>query len=300
MSTRTRVRGVQDPSGGSETRRRRSAVALALGSGAALLALVFTTAASAAVPGLERVARTSEFNSTNVKVNGAPCPVGKRLLGGGGDITGGLGQVEMDRLRPGPFGLTVIAGEDEDGADADWFVRAYSICADPLPGLEIVPATGPSNSNNKHITAACPAGKRLVGVGGEIVGEESRVVLNDLIPNPELTKVIVRAVENQNGTADDWLVRAHAICANPLAGLELATGASAIDSAAAKSGVATCPAGKRVLSAGAEITGALGQVVLDDMTPNTGLTSVTVTGREDQDGTADDWRARAYAICANA
>ena len=300
MRTRTRVGGVQDPSGGSEARRRRSAVAVALGGGAALLALVFTTAASAAVPGLERVATTSEFNPENVKVNGAPCPVGKRLLGGGGDIFGGLGQVEMDRLRPGPLGLTVIANEDEDGTDDNWMVHTYSICADPIPGLEIVAATGPSNSNNKHMTAACPAGKRLVGAGGEIVGEESLVVMNDLIPNPELTKVVVRGVENQNGTADDWLVRAYAICANPLAGLELVTGASANNSEPAKSGLASCPAGKRVLGAGAEIIGGLGQVVLDDMIPSAGLTSVTVTGREDQDGTAEDWRARAYAICANA
>lgn len=277
----------------------RDAIALASVAGAVIVALVTATAASAAVPGLERVLRTSEFNSTNVKVNGAPCPDGKRLLGGGGDITGGLGEVELDRLRPGLFGITAIAVEDEDGTDANWFVRTYSICADPLAGLQIVQADGPSNSNNKHMTAVCPAGKRLVGAGGEIIGEESHVVMNDLIPDPELTKVTVRGLENQNGTADDWFIRAHAVCANPLPGLELVTGASALNSNA-KSAVATCPAGKRVLGAGAEIKQDAGQVVLDDLTPSAGLTSVTVTGREDQDGIAADWRARAYAICATA
>ena len=285
----------------TRSRAGRAIVALALVGGAALTAMVFATAASAAVPGLERVVRISDTNSTNVKPNGSPCPSGKRLLGGGGEITGGLGQVEMDRLRTDPFGLTVIAGEDEDGTAANWSIRTQSICADPLPGLQIVRADGPSNSKNKHMTAVCPSGTQLVGVGGEIIGEESKVVMNDLIPEPDLTKVVVRGVENQNGTAGDWSVRAYAVCANPLPGLELVTGASALDSAPAKSGVATCSAGKRVLGTGVEITGGLaGQVVVDDLIPNASLTSVTVTGREDQDGVADDWRARAYAICADA
>jgi hypothetical protein len=278
---------------------RRAIFALALGGGAVLLASVLATAASAAVPGLERVVTVSDTNSTNVKVQSAACPSGKRLIGGGGDINGGLGQVEMDRLRPAGGSFTVIAVEDEDGTDANWNVRTHAICADPLPGLEIVQANGPSNSNNKHMTAVCPAGKRLISTGGEIIGEESRVVMNDLIPNPELTKVVVRGNENQNGTAGNWSVRAYAVCANPLPGLELVTGASALDSDPAKSALATCTTGKRTLGAGAELIGGLGgQIVLDDMIPN--LASVTVTGREDQDGTGETWRARAYAICATA
>jgi hypothetical protein len=264
-----------------------------------LLALALTPAASGAVPGLERVARTSESNSTNVKANGSPCPAGKRLLGGGGDITGGLGQVEMDRLTPGLSGLTVIAVEDEDATAASWFVRTYSICANPIAGLQVVAATGPSNSNNKHMTAACPAGKRLLGAGGEIVGQESRVVMNDLIPNPELTAVTVRGVENQNGTAANWFLRAYAVCASPLPGLQLAHGVSGLDSADSKNALATCQGGRRVVGAAAEITGGVGQVVLDDLTPNAALTTVTATGFEDQDGTAEDWRVHAYAICAS-
>jgi hypothetical protein len=290
----------RDLSGRSDTRRRRSTVARKAGAAAALLALALTAVATAAVPGLERVARTSESNSTNIKVNGSPCPPGKRLLGLGGDITGGLGQVLMNKLRPGLSGATVIAVEDRDGTAANWFVRTYSICATPPAGLVIVPATGPSNSNNKHITAPCPLGKRVLGAGGEIVGQESRVVMNDIVPDANLTKVTVRGVEDQNGTAGNWSVRAYAICANPPAGLKLVEGFSAHDSAAAKSARAVCPSGKRVVGAGSEISGGLGQVLLDDLTPDQALTGVTVTGFEDQDGTAADWRVHAYAVCATA
>jgi hypothetical protein len=271
---------------------------------ATVLALISAAAASAAVPGLERVVGQSEFNSVNVKAQGAPCTPGKRLLGMGGDINNGLGQVEMDRLRPGLFGSTVIAVEDQDGTTNNWFVRTYSICADPLPGLQIVSETGPSNSRNKHITATCPAGKRVVGTGGEILGEESRVVLNGLEPTTDLTQVRVRGAEDQNEPTGDWALRAYAICAQPPPGLELAPpGVSANNSAPFKSASAACDPGKRLVGLGGRITGGTpvaGQVVLDDLTPNPALTGVTVGAREDQDGVDEDWRVHAFAICANA
>jgi hypothetical protein len=39
--------------------------------------------------------------------------------------------------------------------------------------------------------------------------------------------------------------------------------------------------------------------VLEDVRPNGALTSVTVTGFENETGTTANWNAAAYAICAN-
>jgi hypothetical protein len=266
---------------------------------AILLTVALTSAASAGVPGLVRVVDTSESDTFAVKIEDAPCPPGKRLVGAGGDITGGLGAVGMT-LTPEPLSAEVFAVENQTGTTSNWFIRAYSICADPLPGLEIVRAVGPSNSRNKHLTAACPAGKRLVGTGGS-TSNINQVVMNALVPNPELTKVLVRGSEDDDGTDADWFLRAYAICANPLPGLKLFAAPSALDSAPSKFARATCLAGKALVGTGGEINGgppAAGQVVLDDLTPNSPLTDVTVTGREDQDGTDGDWRIHAYAICA--
>lgn len=283
--------------------RRRSTIALYACVGAALLSLMAATAASAAVPGIERTASPGDINSSD-KVQGAPCPLGKRLLSAGGEITGGLGQVLMNGLTVGPVGAAVFGREDQDGTGADWFITAYTICADPLPDLEYVEATGPSNSRNKHITATCPAGKRVVGAGGLIQGEARKeVVMNGVIPNPELTKVTVRGAEDRDDADGDWFVRAHAVCANPLPGLQLVPEPSALDSAPSKFARARCPAGKVLVGLGGRISGGTpiaGQVVLDDLTPNAQLTEVTVTGFEAQGGTDGDWRVHAFAICATA
>jgi hypothetical protein len=48
---------------------------------------------------------------------------------------------------------------------------------------------------------------------------------------------------------------------------------------------ANCPVGTNVLGTGGEITGGGGAVVLEDVRPNGALTSVTVTGFENETGT---------------
>lgn len=69
-----------------------------------------------------------------------------------------------------------------------------------------------------------------------------------------------------------------------------------------KSVSATCPAGKQLLGTGAEINGATGEVVIDDLRPNgttvAAPTSVSVTAYE-EDPYPGNWTVTAYAICAN-
>jgi hypothetical protein len=271
---------------------------------AAALTLTLAAAAPAAVPGLERVVRASDADPTGTKVVGAPCPAGKRALGLGGDITGAQSQVALRRLRPEAFGATAFGVADRDGTSGFWLLRGYTICADPVPGLQIVRVDGPSNSvDNKHVTARCPAGTRLVGSGGDIVGQESRVMMSNLIPSDDLTSVLARGAEDQAGTAVDWFVRAYAVCAAPLPGLQLVSAVSALDSAGSKAARAACPAGKALVGTGGRISGGLpvaGQLMLDGLTPDPQLTAVTVRFAEDQDGTAGDWRVHAFAICASA
>lgn len=57
-----------------------------------------------------------------------------------------------------------------------------------------------------------------------------------------------------------------------------------------------CPAGKEVLTAAGQITGGLGQGLLDDLFAD--VDSVTATGKETGNGTGNVWRVRAIAVCA--
>jgi hypothetical protein len=189
--------------------------------------------------------------------------------------------------------------EDETGTLSNWVLRTYAICATPLPGLELVIATSPSDSFNKSVTVACPAGKRVVGAAGGIVSGGGEVMLSAIAPNPALTSVTVTGEEDGNGTTASWNLAAHAICATPPPGLELVSVAGDPDSDPASGVTAPCPSGKNLLGTGAEIVDGGGFVLLDDLRPNAALTTVTVTGFEGEDGHKGDWFLRGHAICAN-
>ena len=74
--------------------------------------------------------------------------------------------------------------------------------------------------------------------------------------------------------------------------------AASVNNSVGKAVTVACPTGKLVVDAGAYVTGVVGQVVLDDITPNAGLGSVTATGYE-TDGTAANWQVHAVAECAD-
>jgi hypothetical protein len=168
-----------------------------------------------------------------------------------------------------------------------------------VPGLEIVStATVGDSSSPKTIAVSCPAGKQVVGTGVYVDGQAGyygEVIVDDLIPMA--TSVRATGYEDQDGTDVVWWIRAFAVCANPLAGIELITATSASTSSN-KSVIATCSSGKRAIGTGAAITGGLGQVVLTTMLSST--TSTYAVATEDADGTTANWYVTSYAICAPA
>jgi hypothetical protein len=168
-----------------------------------------------------------------------------------------------------------------------------------VAATQSVSADSPSNSSNKSISVSCPAGKRVLSAGTWLsFGSTNQVLIDDLRPSADLTSVSVNALEDETGTDESWTVTAAAICATPPPGLERVSATSPLNSTN-KTATASCPAGKRVLGAGADINTFNGQVVLDDVRPNAALTSVTATGLEDETGNPANWSVTAYAVCAN-
>ena len=228
----------------------------------------------------------------------ATCPFGKVVVGAGGRFTGNsTGQVSFRNIRPSAdlTSVSVQGLEDENGTVSVWDAHALAICASPIPGLERLAVTSASTSANKSVTATCPAGKALLGVGGEIAGGAGQVALREMIPGGG-NGATATGAEDENGFAGSWSVTAYAICANPVAGLERmvsVSGPSSVD----KEITATCSAGKQVLSIGGGVSGGAGMLI-EDMRPNSALTNATVVGVEDEDGTNFFWSVQAYAICA--
>jgi hypothetical protein len=173
------------------------------------------------LPVERRQTSNEPFDSISPKLastaSGGPCPGAQRLSGVGGQILQGAnGQVMLDDLVPSTdLESTLVRGaEDGNGNAGDWSLRAFALCTAPLPGLERVSVTSDLTSENKHVTARCDPGKRVIGTGGEVLGGGGEVAMQYMVPDAALTRVHVRAAEDQDGTTANWGVRAFAVCAN--------------------------------------------------------------------------------------
>jgi hypothetical protein len=171
-------------------------------------------------PGLEVVESTGPKDTSDVKVARPVCPLGKRVLGTGGAINDGLGQVSLgatvpeDELREvDAFGFEndeFIPGLP-DGPE--WSVTGIAICASPPAGLHHVEAFALPTSDNKSLTAACASGFQAYGLAGGIRSPAGGVYPDGFFPSANLKEVTVSGAEQLGGYHGDWGLRADAICA---------------------------------------------------------------------------------------
>ncbi|MEO3925567.1 hypothetical protein ABGB07_17105 [Micromonosporaceae bacterium B7E4] len=246
-----------------------------------------------------RVSITSATNSIASKSVVVNCPAGQRVYGAGGEITGGGGNVTLDDITPSLTLTNVLVTGVENGAFAgNWNVTGYAICGVNTLNLQRVQFTSPTNSvSPKSVFAGCPSGLRLYGLGAELNGAGGNVFLDDLTPNAALTGATLTGYEN-GAFAGNWNITGYAICGNASANMVRRVATSAAGSPVAASvTTAACPAGTRAHGVGAELNGAVGAVVIDDLRPNVGLPSATATGAENG-AFAGNWTVTAYAICS--
>jgi hypothetical protein len=291
---------------------RKSLAAIAAVAGLVAVQVLAASPGAQAVSGLTRVTKVSASNSTTTKQVAAVCPAGKRVLGGGAEIVNGQGQVVLQQLQPRRTAtddrFAVSAREDGSGYPNAWRLRAFAICADPLPGQQIIASTAPPTSDGQQsLVGVCPTGQREVGFGGRINNGAGQVRLTDLYDffGPPSSLLIVGARENPGGYAGQWSLSSYIICADESAtnGFVLA-GAVSPASSQNKSVTVTCPAGTQVHTAGtllrAEGTGqsTAASLVIDKVSVDPSLSSVTVRVAEDQNGTNASWSVLANALCA--
>jgi hypothetical protein len=270
---------------------------------ASFAALGSALPASAAGSGLELVSKQSAVDSTNAKAVTVYCPVGKVLAGAAGQINiSKTGKAVLEDVTPLPSmnGATVVGTETGAGTTLNWTVKAYAICVYGLASPTLVSQQTPVDSNSKALLLTCPVGDQVVSAGGQInIGTSGKVGLHEFTPET-LSTVRVIAGEISAGTTANWTMTAYALCASPPFGLQIVRTTSVIDSNHAKSVVAHCPAGKRVMGAGADITANEGnKVMLDEITPLPDLSGVNAVGTELAGGTLQNWTVSAEAICAS-
>ncbi|HZB33898.1 MAG TPA: hypothetical protein VE465_27300 [Streptosporangiaceae bacterium] len=257
-----------------------------------------------AVAGLNRVSAASVFDSSVSKAASVACPANQVAVGGGATIGGGGEGAAVTRFAPlpGGTGFEARAYEDRVGYAANWALRVYAVCADPVAGYEIHEATSaPASPSSASASVSCTAGKQLLGTGAAVAPGRGRVILTASIPvGDPPTSVTASGEETEGGYPDVWTVTAWAICADPVPGHAKVVSSSGLDSASPKSSVALCPAGTTAHGTGVLIAGGSGEVKLAEVIPGPGVTpTLTRTlAYEDQNGYNNDWEIRSFVICA--
>jgi hypothetical protein len=190
-------------------------------------------------------------------------------------------------------------------------IPGYRVVKGEIPTPNISPPT-------HFLGVACDPGEISLGAGASVnygspgVGPFAQIVMNRLVPgvfDGDQDGVTVRAFEKEGGTPLNWGLRARVVCADPLPGDELdlrfeTANASPLFRQITAS-EARCDTGKKLVGFGAEITDGPGknpdgEVIIDDITPNSSLTGVAVTAFEDGNGTNANWGLTVWFRCANA
>lgn len=138
----------------------------------------------------------------------------RSVIGVGGRINGGSGDVVLDDVQPS-FDLktvTVRGFPIPGGADTSWSVTAFAVCANDPAGLQRVAFTTPSTSDPDHTAVeSCPAGKALYGAGAAIGNGNGNVLLNGVNIAPQDTSR-AWAHEIAGGYGNNWTITAYGIC----------------------------------------------------------------------------------------
>ena len=178
----------------------------------AILAYAFCATAPA---GLEIVNSTSVSASDPFASQSAQCPAGKRLIGAGGKINFGSGQVGLlthPEGSVGPIRTTAAGLEDLDGFSGNWNVTSYAVCviAGSVLDLRVVQnAAAGDGSTFKQATATCPSGMIATGGGGWVdLPAHVEFIKPNTGTNPTSVDVAGRAAGGFTST-----VTALAICA---------------------------------------------------------------------------------------
>ena len=175
--------------------------------------------------GYQLVHSSSTAAPGRARTTDVSCPTGKVALGGGTQVTGGVGDVGIDiagvpraATTGPPSTVTGGAAIDRDGFTGAWALQVTAVCADPLPGLHVLVQASPVNSASKALHAICPTGEELLGVSGEILpgptGRTGDLVLDDTSPHLDLGSGTVTGVEDPEivNAPVTWGLQAHTTC----------------------------------------------------------------------------------------
>ncbi|MFF9477010.1 hypothetical protein ACF1E9_30920 [Streptomyces roseolus] len=183
------------------------------------------------------------------------CPTGSVAISGGaetaspGDVNDRIGLIgsfpEVEVNRPSARGWIANA---RDWAGQPVTVTVWAVCALAPRGYEVVTAPHADVPSNQPVTVSCPAGKTLLGGGGEIQGEYT--TLTKSYPSAFTSSGPTQwTVEGRNNQWSNVGADGYAACADPIADNQWTT--YKVSKNQPSGGFLTCLNGRRVTSGGA-------------------------------------------------
>jgi hypothetical protein len=218
------------------------------------------------------------------------------------------GNVMLQMLVPGATTYVARAVEKEGGYSANWSLTVYVICADAVPGLDlqIVPATSDSTPYLddegawvNDVAAACPSGKKLLGLGGLLGGPPGRVSFQQVRPNQQGGYAFVQGVRQYSFT-DNFNVTAYAICARPVQGWRVEIDGTDYNTDRLQTATATCDADEQIVAAGLTKGDVLGYAHVDALVPSTLTSSLFTSGAIPDPTPTYRWNLASWAVCVDA
>jgi hypothetical protein len=176
---------------------------------------VTSTALCAPAPsGFQVMSGSTGFASNATDWVTVSCPLGTVALGVGGAVNGASNsEVVLEQLRIDTSSVTVGGAEDGTGYAGNWQVQGRAMCANQPAGYErLLTDSAYDSVSPKSLTLSCSPGKKVHGVGAEILGGDGQVRLTGAYASSS-TAVTVSATEDEDGYSSTWKVRAFAICA---------------------------------------------------------------------------------------
>jgi hypothetical protein len=186
-----------------------------VGTSASWQLLVYAYCSSVA-PGWELVTATTTTTSDPFNSIIATCPGSKRLVGTGGKINGGAGQVQLVTQGIGsvaPNKMSAGGLERLGGFAGSWNATAYAVCVSVTNLLDIrlvSNQTASDPTNPKGVTATCPSGMRLTG---SAIWSNAPGNSINLRPNSSTPTNVSAAARDDSGSGFSWDLITYALCA---------------------------------------------------------------------------------------